>query len=495
MQSHFVLGKRLGTGSYGSVHEARWGNQLCAAKAFFVNQSDFHQQSIQKEIRVLQTLRHRHIIQFYRAHEEDGCIYLMMELAEKGSLAQAIKKNEISDWQTKERLAQEIAEGLAFIHQEGILHRDLKSLNVLLTRHMEAKLADFGLAKVRLLSSMASRTNGSTGVTDLDEALAALAIRNGNRETLPEDTPTVYREWVERCWNQDPTQRPEATEVILMQNGSMDVDDGNDGESTANFLDLSFSQSHVAVSQGHRRQVNSGDELMGQAPLGAVGDLENRLAAVDDNDVDLNASDSVKWIFKAASQGDANAQFYLGVRYESGQGIKQSYVEAAKWFTKSALQGNAGSQHNLGNMYKEGRGVEQSYAEAFKWFQMAAGQGLAEAECSLGPLYFEGHGVNKSETEGIRWFIKSANQGYVQAQNCLGTCYFNGLGVEQDYAEAAKWVAKAADQGDARAQNSLGYMYQHGKGVRQSNAEAIRWFTKAADQGYAEAQLRLGLLM
>ncbi|KAG0239404.1 hypothetical protein BGW41_007668 [Actinomortierella wolfii] len=575
MYCRFVLGKPLGTGSFGSVHEARWGNQLCAAKTFFGSQSDFHQQSIQKEIGVLQTLRHRHIIQFYRAHEENGNIYLLMELAEKGSLARAIIKNEISDWQTKERLAQEIAQGLAFIHQEGVLHRDLKSANVLLTKHMEAKLADFGLAKVRSLTNMASGTNASTGVVmgttrwiapellwaskpvysaksdvyalgvvmwemaanctrpfeSLDDVLAAMAIRNGNRETLPEDTPTVYREWVERCWHQDPTQRPEASEVILMQDGSTNIDDANDGEGTTSYLDIASSQSHMAVSQGHRRQDSNGDELVDQAPLGAVDDLGGRLASVDDNDVDLNASDGVKWIFKAAIQGDSNAQFYLGVRYEDGQGVTQSHVEAVKWYTKSALQGNASGQHNLANMYLEGRGVEKNPAEALKWFQMAADQGLASAQCNLGMLYLGGRGIDKNKAEAVRWLTKSANQGYVVAQcnlgltfhvgdvveenkamavewytkaaeqghaiaqYLLGVCYVDGLGVEQNYAEAVKWLTKAADQGEARAQQTLGFLYQHGHGVRQSNAEAIRWFTKAAVQGNAKAQLSLGLLM
>ncbi|KAF9153751.1 Testis-specific serine/threonine-protein kinase 4, partial [Actinomortierella ambigua] len=107
VRSLLVLGKSLGFGAFGAVHEARWGNQPCAAKTFFLSESDFDQQSIQKEIAVLQKLRHRHIIQFYRTHEEDGRIYLLMELAERGSLARAIDKGKLvpDDWSTKSRLA------------------------------------------------------------------------------------------------------------------------------------------------------------------------------------------------------------------------------------------------------------------------------------------------------------------------------------------------------------------------------------------------------
>ncbi|KAG0234379.1 hypothetical protein BGW41_001158 [Actinomortierella wolfii] len=127
MHSLLVLGNLLGSGSFGSVYEARWGCQQCAAKAFFRTQSDLHEREIQKEIKVLQKLRHRNIIQFYRTHKQDDHIYLIMELAGKGTLAKAINKG-LLDWLTKTRLAHEIARGLEYIHQENILHRDLKSL-------------------------------------------------------------------------------------------------------------------------------------------------------------------------------------------------------------------------------------------------------------------------------------------------------------------------------------------------------------------------------
>ncbi|KAF9156217.1 hypothetical protein DFQ26_009437 [Actinomortierella ambigua] len=278
--SPFVLGIKLGSGSgtFGSVHEARWGNQPCAAKTFFYNQSDFHLQSIQKEISVPKRLRFRHLIQFYRTHEENGQIYLLMELAENGSLAQAINRGELFsvDWSTKSRLASEIAQGLAFIHQEKVLHRDLKSANVFLTRHMEVKLADFGLAKVKSMTMAASRASQSraglagtfrwiapellfakmpeyTTKSDVyalgvvmwemaanctrpfrdqdNDALVAEAIGDGARETFPVDTPIEYREWAEKCWRQDPSLRPEASEAVQIHcnssNESFDDDDDN----------------------------------------------------------------------------------------------------------------------------------------------------------------------------------------------------------------------------------------------------------------------------
>jgi TPR repeat protein len=76
-----------------------------------------------------------------------------------------------------------------------------------------------------------------------------------------------------------------------------------------------------------------------------------------------------------AEQGDAAAQFNLGVMYAKGQGVAQDYAEAATWYRKAAEQGYAPAQCKLGTMYSQGHGVTQDYAEAMKWYRKAAEQG------------------------------------------------------------------------------------------------------------------------
>ena len=78
-----------------------------------------------------------------------------------------------------------------------------------------------------------------------------------------------------------------------------------------------------------------------------------------------------------AEQGDADAQYNLGVMYENGRGVPQNDAEAVKWYRKAAEQGLASAQNNLGLMYANGRGVPQNDAEAVKWYRKAAEQGLA----------------------------------------------------------------------------------------------------------------------
>ncbi|EMU3502697.1 sel1 repeat family protein [Neisseria gonorrhoeae] len=67
---------------------------------------------------------------------------------------------------------------------------------------------------------------------------------------------------------------------------------------------------------------------------------------------------------QAAEQGNAAAQFNLGVMYENGQGVRQDYVQAVQWYRKASEQGDAQAQYNLGLMYYDGRGVRQDLALA-----------------------------------------------------------------------------------------------------------------------------------
>ena len=76
-----------------------------------------------------------------------------------------------------------------------------------------------------------------------------------------------------------------------------------------------------------------------------------------------------------AEQGDAEAQYNLGVMYENGDGVPQNYKTAVKRYTLAAEQGNAMAQSNLGAMYDRGYGVLQDYVRAHMWFNITASSG------------------------------------------------------------------------------------------------------------------------
>ena len=76
-----------------------------------------------------------------------------------------------------------------------------------------------------------------------------------------------------------------------------------------------------------------------------------------------------------AEQGEANAQYNLGLMYDKGQGVKQDDVEAVKWYRQAAEQGYAKAQYNLGVMYYQGEGVRQDKGQAKEWFGKACDNG------------------------------------------------------------------------------------------------------------------------
>jgi len=81
-----------------------------------------------------------------------------------------------------------------------------------------------------------------------------------------------------------------------------------------------------------------------------------------------------------AEQGDAQAQYHLGLMYANGHGVTADNSEAAKWFRKAAEQGNADAQSGLGSMYAFGQGVAQDVVLGYMWLDLAAAQGNSEAE-------------------------------------------------------------------------------------------------------------------
>ena len=196
----------------------------------------------------------------------------------------------------------------------------------------------------------------------------------------------------------------------------------------------------------------------------------------------------------AAEQGDANAQFNLGLMYGTGRGVRQDEAEAVRWFRLAAEQGNASAQVSLGFMYDTGQGVPQDDAEAVRWYRLAADQGHAGAQGNLGLMYSSGRGVPQDDVEAVRWYRLAADQGDAEAQRNLGLMYAEGQGVPQDEAEAVRWFRLAAEQGDALAQTVLGGMYYAGMGVPKDATEAVRWFRLAAEQDYALAQVFLAIL-
>ena len=107
---------------------------------------------------------------------------------------------------------------------------------------------------------------------------------------------------------------------------------------------------------------------------------------------------------KAATRGDANAQYQLGWAYSKGQGVLQDDVEAFKWYLKAAEQGHMGAQATVGDKCGLGRGTPKNSIEQVRWYRKAAEQGQEYAQNQLALSYAGGSGVPKDEIEALAWF-------------------------------------------------------------------------------------------
>jgi TPR repeat protein len=177
--------------------------------------------------------------------------------------------------------------------------------------------------------------------------------------------------------------------------------------------------------------------------------------------MDGDFTEALKWYRKAAEQGDAEAQTYLGGMYESGEGVTQDSAEAVKWYRKAAEQGYATAQTYLGRHYN-GEGVTQDYAEAVKWLRKAAEQGDEEAQNNLGWMYEKGNGVLQDRIAAHMWLNIATANGNKNA------------GENRDFT-AGKLTAEQLEKANERAKRCMDADY------KDCDAKAKSWWQKLKD--------------
>ena len=223
-------------------------------------------------------------------------------------------------------------------------------------------------------------------------------------------------------------------------------------------------------------------------------------------DLKTNTSEERKWIGLSAKNGFAKAQVSLGLHYYrkfmSDKAHHEHLIEFIKWHRKAAEQGNAVAQYDLGVLYSRGEHVLQDMDEAKILFPKAAKQGRRDAQFEIGNIYSLGMGVPEDLDEARNWFLKAAKNrkpigltkcpGSRSAQFQLGLMNMYGVSVPQNKEKAFNWFSLASSCGHPTAQLYLVVMYAHGIGTKQDKDEALKWLRKAAEESKAPvAQLFL----
>lgn len=152
--SEFTLDKQIGTGSFSEVFKGRWNGAPVAIKRFLYVDVDAQREILDdflKETALMSALHHPNIVKFYGAAKQHPHLYIVSEFCERGSL-QAILRDKSVPLSNRKLLgmAVDISRGMTYLHgsEPPIIHRDLKTGNLLVDRNWRIKVADFGLSRV-----------------------------------------------------------------------------------------------------------------------------------------------------------------------------------------------------------------------------------------------------------------------------------------------------------------------------------------------------------
>lgn len=265
----------LGAGSFATVHRGRHkGRDVAIKKLLDKPLQGTLINEMYREAGIMFQLPHPNIVRLYGIVLEPECC-IVLEFMQNGSLYMLLQSEDKLSWKKRYEIVTDIANGLAYLHENEIVHRDLKSLNVLLDKYNQAKISDFGLSRIASFNGNDSEQQAPEGTAQAKankigkagtvpwiapelfqgqeytsacdvysfgmviweiitrrvpyEHIAATEliahwVQKGNREEILKEAPEVLRELTLICWAGDPAMRP-SMEAALEKLSTNPVED------------------------------------------------------------------------------------------------------------------------------------------------------------------------------------------------------------------------------------------------------------------------------
>eukprot|EP01103_Thecamoeba_quadrilineata_P001109 TRINITY_DN10989_c0_g1_i1.p1 TRINITY_DN10989_c0_g1~~TRINITY_DN10989_c0_g1_i1.p1 ORF type:complete len:347 (-),score=56.08 TRINITY_DN10989_c0_g1_i1:70-963(-) len=245
------FGHLLGSGACGEVFHGLLHGVEVAVKVLALNheQTEAVAQTFHHEVGMLMKLRHPNIVLFMGASTESNQFLIVTEFTEHGSLHDVLHRNKSPhlSWQLRLQIAEHTALGMNWLHNQKpqILHRDLKTANILVDRNLNAKLCDFGIAKVfenlgadtgfygspvysapenllhqpyndkvdcfsfsYVMWELVTNQIPYLGMFTSFEELVECVVKKGHRPPIPSTCPERIVVVISRAWSPNPRERP-----------------------------------------------------------------------------------------------------------------------------------------------------------------------------------------------------------------------------------------------------------------------------------------------
>jgi tetratricopeptide (TPR) repeat protein len=387
-----ILQQQIAMGSFGKIFLGQWHDQQVAVKQLKGQITKAQTREFNREVRIMSGLRSQYVTQLYGVCDEPGNKCIVMEYVSQGSLRRYLDTYPHLTSAGQRQIALGIALGLNYLHARGVLHKDLKSENVLIDRDAQPKLTDFGLSKcshakvepplsesdsVQWLApeALSITSTGYSAKSDIYsfgvvfwEVLTGqrpypnvgreriiMRTQKGERDVIPSHVAPCYATLIQQCWSLKPSERP-SLPVIIHQLRTYRPPQADT----------------MAASSAIRSAPNVSGEALYQRALGyeQVGDLAGAILSYQ----------------HAAAKGYMRAQTDLGMCYLTGHGVPEDKGKARQWLLQSAKQGHVRAMNNLAYQLEMGDGVGQDTQEALYWYQQAAQSGDDNAHAKVQEL-------------------------------------------------------------------------------------------------------------
>ncbi|XP_016500891.2 putative serine/threonine-protein kinase SIS8 isoform X1 [Nicotiana tabacum] len=249
-----TLGERIGLGSYGEVYRGEWHGTEVAVKKFL--DQDITGESLEEfksEVWIMKRLRHPNVVLFMGAVTRPPNLSIITEFLHRGSLYRLIHRpNNQLDERRRLRMALDTARGMNYLHNctPMVVHRDLKSPNLLVDKNWVVKVCDFGLSRMKHSTFLSSRSTAGTAEWMAPEVLrnepsnekcdvysygvilwelctlqqpwggmnpmqvvGAVGFQH-RRLDIPDDMDPAIADIIRKCWQTDPKLRPSFGEIM-----------------------------------------------------------------------------------------------------------------------------------------------------------------------------------------------------------------------------------------------------------------------------------------